>query len=99
MMNVRLWLPTDQEIVGAMAKHEWLDHSVANSIHQCPKYAMLRYIHGMTMEGKGRQMSLEAGGALHRCFAMHRLHWLWGQPARAVENLEIIGERLFGTEH
>lgn len=100
MNNVRLWLPTDQEIMGAMAKHEWLDHSVASSIHQCPKYAMLRYIHGMTMEGRGRQMSLEAGSALHRAFAMHRLWWMFNNKGVGRDGkLNTLGERLFGSEH
>ena len=94
MMNIRLWLPTDQEIVEAQTNHMWLDHSVADALHRCPKYALIRYIHGMVMEGMGRQMSLEAGGALHRAFAMHNLWWMHSQGL----DVEVMGRRVFGTD-
>lgn len=101
-MNVRLWLPTDDEIQGAIAEHLWLDHSVANSMHSCPKYAMLRYINGMVMEGMGRAMSLEAGSALHRAFAFHRLWWMWNHPATGPvfkKRINLMGQRIFGVEN
>jgi hypothetical protein len=97
MNEIKLWLPTDQEIIEAQTNHMWLDHSVANSLHTCPKYAMLRYINGMVMEGTGRAMSLEAGSAMHRAFAMHRLWWMNHKDSgEATDKIIATGLRIFG---
>lgn len=97
MNKIKLWVPTDQQIIEAQTNHMWLDHSVANSLHTCPKFAMLRYINGMVMEGTGRAMSLEAGSAMHRAFAAHRLWWIYRQSHDQTGLItDQMGERIFG---
>ena len=59
----------------------WLDHTRITALLACPKWGMIRYMEGKTIEAK-RSMALEAGGALHECFAFHRLHHLFHQQAR-----------------
>ena len=59
----------------------WLDHTRITALLACPKWGMVRYMEGKTTEAK-RSLPLEAGHALHQCFAFHRLHHLFHQQSR-----------------
>ena len=54
------WLPT-------------YDHTKLSAINTCPTWGIVRYDMHLRMPGQGRALALEAGTAMHECFAFIRL--------------------------
>ncbi len=74
---------------------EKMDYTKLSAINMCPTWGVLRYGMHKAMPGGGRSMALEAGKALHDCFATIRLLQL-GYEQGAMEHMHYHGERLFG---
>jgi hypothetical protein len=72
-MNVTISPLTEAEAKGFSARNQWLDHTRATAIHTCPRWGIVRNMHGKSLEVEGRQVPLECGNALHQSFAAHRL--------------------------
>jgi hypothetical protein len=84
---------------------ECYDHTKLSAVNTCPTYGVLRYQMNLRMPGDGRSMALEAGSALHECFAFVRLVSLIeqltheGKPKAFVDAVwSHHGIRLFGKE-
>ena len=55
------------------------DHTKLSAINTCPTWGILRYDMHKQMPGQGRALALEAGSAMHECFAFIRLVTLTAQ--------------------
>jgi hypothetical protein len=74
-----------------------MDYTKLSAINMCPTWGILRYGMHKAMPGGGRSMALEAGTALHDCFAVIRLMQLslyQGMEAHVLYH----GQRLFGKD-
>lgn len=73
-----------------------LDFTMAEAIHTCPTWGVVRYILGKSMSGGGRSMPLEAGAACHDVFAAIRLLELRNQGL--PDHFEFHGTRIYGQD-
>jgi hypothetical protein len=89
------------------ARNQWLDHTRVTAIHTCPRWGIVRNMHGKSLEVEGRQVPLECGNALHQSFAAHRLWQLWkalpatittDEEAAKVRTILGTGLRIFGKD-
>jgi hypothetical protein len=97
-MNVTISPLTEAEAKGFSARNQWLDHTRATAIHTCPRWGIVRNMHGKSLEVEGRQVPLECGNALHQSFAAHRLWQLANNPHATVP-ISVVndtGTRIFG---
>jgi hypothetical protein len=79
--------------------NSWLDHTRCTAIHTCPRWGVIRYMHGKSLEVSGREMPLEAGSAMHQAFAAHRLWQLWHASHQEYSTLvDKAGMRIFGED-
>jgi hypothetical protein len=76
-MNVTISPLSDTEAKVFSSRNQWLDHTRATAIHTCPRWGIVRNMHGKSLEVEGRQIPLECGNALHQAFAAHRLWQLY----------------------
>jgi hypothetical protein len=106
-MNVIISPLSEAEAKQFSARNQWLDHTRATAIHTCPRWGIVRHMHGKSLEVEGRQIPLECGNALHQAFAAHRVWQLWHTlPATLTTDDEVAkarvvidtGVRIFGTE-
>jgi hypothetical protein len=99
-MNVTVSPLTEAEAKVFSAKNQWLDHTRATAIHTCPRWGIVRNMHGKSLEVEGRQVPLECGNALHQAFAAHRLWQLASDPRSTVKVATVLNEgtRIFGSE-
>lgn len=81
------------------------DHTKLSAINTCPTWGILRYAMHKKMPSAGRALALEAGSAMHECFAFIRLvslveqQQLLGKSAEFQDALWCYhGTRLFGAE-
>jgi hypothetical protein len=78
------------------------DHTKLSAINTCPTWGILRYAMHKTMPTGGRAMALEAGSAMHECFAFVRLVSLIqqfdGRPEFQDKLWDHHGARLFGAD-
>lgn len=78
------------------------DHTKLSAINTCPVWGILRYTMHRKMPSAGRAMALEAGSALHECFAFVRLVSLMNQYEGKPEFQDKLwyyhGTRLFGAD-
>ena len=82
---------------------ETYDHTKLSAINTCPTWGVLRYGMHKKMSADGRALALEAGSAMHECFAFVRLVSLCDQYSdRSPEFQSALwnfhGTRLFGHE-
>jgi hypothetical protein len=81
---------------------ETYDHTKLSAINTCPTWGILRYQMHKHMPMQGRAMALEAGSAMHECFAFVRLVSLMqqyeGRPEFQDKLWKHHGTRLFGEE-
>jgi hypothetical protein len=106
-VNVTISPLSEAEAKVFSAKNQWLDHTRATAIHTCPRWGIVRNMHGKSLEVEGRQVPLECGNALHQAFAAHRVWQLWktlpasittdDESGRATAILD-TGTRIFGHE-
>ncbi len=84
----------------ADAHLETFDHTKLSAINTCPTWGILRYSMHKRMSVEGRAMALEAGTAMHECFAFVRLVSLIeqhkGNPDFQDVLWDVHGTRLFG---
>jgi hypothetical protein len=99
-MNVTISPLSDTEAKVFSAKNQWLDHTRATAIHTCPRWGIVRNMHGKSLEVEGRQIPLECGNALHQAFAAHRLWQLATDPQSPASVYTVCkeGTRIFGAE-
>jgi hypothetical protein len=76
-VECQLRLLSEAEAKEYSKANQWIDHTRATAVHTCPRWGVIRYFHGKTLEVSGREMPLEAGSAMHQAFAAHRLWQLW----------------------
>lgn len=76
---------------------EKMDYTKLSAINMCPTWGILRYGMHKAMPGGGRSMALEAGTALHDCFAVIRLMQLSMHQGFESHTL-YHGQRLFGKD-
>lgn len=83
----------------------WADYTTLSAINTCPRWGLVRYIHGKTWENNNRAMALEAGSACHEVFAAVRFFDLLMNGPKYMDftdkTLEYIyahAERTFGYE-
>ena len=74
-----------------------MDYTKMSAINMCPTWGILRYGLHKAMPGGGRSMALEAGTALHDCFAVIRLMQLSFYQGMETHTL-YHGQRLFGKD-
>jgi hypothetical protein len=90
-------LATEQD-----AHLEMYDHTKLSAINTCVTWGILRYQMHKRMPSTGRAMALEAGSAMHECFALVRLVSLInqydGRPEMQDKLWNYHGTRLFGVE-
>ena len=90
-------LATEQD-----ADLETYDHTKLSAINTCPTWGILRYGMHKAMPTSGRALALEAGSAMHECFAFIRLVSLMeqydGNAAFQDKLWYYHGTRLFGGE-
>ena len=90
-------LATEQD-----AHLETYDHTKLSAINTCVTWGVLRYGMHKRMETAGRALALEAGHAMHECFALVRLISLIqqfdGNYAFQDQVWNYHGTRLFGAE-
>lgn len=90
-------LATEQD-----ADLEAYDHTKLSAINTCPTYGILRYVMHKKMSAEGRSMPLEAGSAMHECFAFIRLVTLIEQRKDQPDLCDKLwyyhGTRLFGAD-
>lgn len=85
-INIRLSTPDDKSL-------PWLDHTRCTALLTCPRWGMVRYMSNLTFPVSQRAMALEAGEAMHQCFAYIRLWHLYrAEPELALKECE----RLYG---
>lgn len=81
---------------------ETYDHTKLSAINTCPTWGILRYAMHKRMPSAGRALALEAGTAMHECFAFVRLVALMNQYDGRPEFQDKLwyyhGTRLFGAE-
>jgi hypothetical protein len=82
---------------------ETYDHTKLSGINTCPTFGILRYAMHKKMPSAGRALALEAGSALHECFAFVRLISLIDQRTDMGDKFQeqlwhYHGTRLFGEE-
>jgi hypothetical protein len=83
-MECQLRLLSSDEAKVYSSTNSWLDHTRCTAIHTCPRWGVVRYMHGKSLEVSGREMPLEAGSAMHQAFAAHRLWQLWRTVAATL---------------
>ena len=92
--NFRLATEQDENL-------ETYDHTKLSAINTCPTWGILRYTMHKRMEGAGRALALEAGGAMHECFSFIRLISLMqqhdGEGSFQDKMWYYHGTRLFGS--
>ena len=81
------------------------DHTKLSAVNTCPTWGIMRYDMHLKMPGGGRALALEAGHAMHECFAFIRLVTLLSQMEDRGKSKEFTnqvfmhhGTRLFGIE-
>jgi hypothetical protein len=79
------------------ARNQWLDHTRATAIHTCPRWGIVRNMHGKSLEVEGRQIPLECGNALHQAFAAHRL-WQLSVTGTRPSLIHTTGLSIYGEE-
>jgi hypothetical protein len=96
--NFRMATPDDAHL-------ETYDHTKLSAINTCPTYGILRYDMHKKMPMMGRALALEAGSAMHECFAFIRLVSLLQQmqeSGKSATHTDQVwmhhGCRLFGVE-
>lgn len=79
------------------------DHTKLSAVNTCPTWGIMRYDMHLSMPGMGRALALEAGSAMHECFAFVRLVTLLTQLEDKGKDKAFIdkvfvhhGTRLFG---
>jgi hypothetical protein len=82
---------------------ETYDHTKLSAINTCPTWGVLRYTMHKRMPSTGRALALEAGHAMHECFAFIRLVSLIDQHTNMGDKFQeqlwyYHGTRLFGEE-
>ena len=82
---------------------ETYDHTKLSAVNTCPTWGILRYDMHKRMPSQGRAMALEAGHAMHECFAFVRLVTLMHRSNEAAPGFQDKlwqhhGTRLFGAE-
>jgi hypothetical protein len=81
---------------------ETYDHTKLSAINTCPTWGVLRYGMHKRMPSTARALALEAGHAMHECFAFIRLCSLINQHPEKPEFQDQVwhyhGVRLFGEE-
>lgn len=81
---------------------ETYDHTKLSAINTCPTWGILRYAMHKKMQATGRALALEAGHAMHECFAFVRLCSLIEQHPENKQFQDQLwyyhGQRLFGEE-
>ena len=94
--NFRMATPADNYL-------DAYDHTKLSAINTCPTYGILRYDMHKKMPAMGRALALEAGSAMHECFAFIRLVTLLQQMEEHGKSATFIddvwmhhGMRLFG---
>lgn len=98
-MKVRLAQPKEDNL-------PWYDYSTMTAINTCPRWGIVRHVHGKTWKGgTSRAMALEAGKACHDVFASVRLFDLWHHGSKLYGHVPDLrdrvyahGEKLFGKE-
>jgi hypothetical protein len=94
-MNVTISPLSDTEAKVFSSRNQWLDHTRATAIHTCPRWGIVRNMHGKSLEVEGRQIPLECGNALHQAFAAHRL---WQLDMAGSDLVDREGKRIFGND-
>jgi len=93
--NFRIATPEDAHL-------ETYDHTKLSAINTCPTWGVLRYGMHKRMDAQGRALALEAGHAMHECFALVRLISLIEQHENRKEFGDKMwnyhGTRLYGQE-
>lgn len=87
--NIRLATPDDAHLPA-------YDFTLLSAVNTCPKWGVIRYVHGKAMPRAGRATALEMGAMLHEAFAVCRLALL--QEQGYVDHAQHHGERLFGED-
>lgn len=82
---------------------ETYDHTKLSAVNTCPTWGILRYDMHKRMPSAGRALALEAGSAMHECFAYIRLVSLIEQHQDKSRTFQeqlwyYHGTRLFGQE-
>ncbi len=72
------------------------DFTKLSAINTCPTWGILRYTHHKSMYASQRAVALDAGKAMHDCFAAIRLVQL-GQTQGLYAHMQYHGARLFGA--
>jgi hypothetical protein len=94
-VNVTISPLSEAEAKQFSARNQWLDHTRATAIHTCPRWGIVRNMHGKSLEVEGRQVPLECGNALHQSFAAHRL-WQLHAADTPTSLIDTAGTRIFG---
>jgi hypothetical protein len=95
--RVSLSLATDAD--KAQLAHRAFDYTKLSAINMCPTWGIIRYTKHLAMPGGGRSMALEAGSAMHECFALVRLIQLGHPQAQNMrEHMQHHGSRMFGDD-
>jgi hypothetical protein len=75
-MNVTVSPLTEAEAKSFSARNQWLDHTRVTAIHTCPRWGIVRNMHGKSLEVEGRAVALECGNALrHSIVVAHSPTW------------------------
>jgi hypothetical protein len=96
-VNVTISPLSEAEAKSFSAKNQWLDHTRATAIHTCPRWGIVRNMHGKSLEVEGRAVALECGNALHQAFAAHRL-WQLRAAGTRPSLIHTTGINIFGSE-
>jgi hypothetical protein len=90
------WTRVDMRLANAEdAALPTFDYTKLSAINMCPTWGIMRYTMHKAMPGGGRSMALEAGSAMHECFALVRLIQL-GLAQNMRDHMRYHGARLFG---
>jgi hypothetical protein len=96
-MNVTISPLSDVEAKQFSSRNQWLDHTRATAIHTCPRWGIVRNMHGKSLEVEGRAVALECGNALHQAFAAHRL-WQLSAAGTRPSLIHTTGLTIYGEE-
>lgn len=86
---IRLATPADEHLPA-------YDFTALSAINTCPKWGVIRYVHGKKFAESGRPVALEMGAMLHEAFAACRIGTLLHTGHR--EHAVVNSQRLFGDD-
>jgi hypothetical protein len=95
VVKYKLELATEHDL----ERLQKFDYTKLSAVNMCPTWGITRYSLHKAMPGGGRSMALEAGSAMHECFAAIRLVQLGHPEGQDLYNLMCYhGSRMFGAD-